>query len=266
MSDYRRTFPETSQGTGMADADLQQRLSGISTRWSLIFDAHKGQGASVTAAQSVLMQRYSAAVYRYLRAVVRDPNEAEELAQEFALRFVRGDFKNADPQRGRFRDYVKTVLYHLIADHFKRRQSQPRPLPADESQLPTVAPDVGEQEREFMLRWREALLERTWEALAEAQERADTLYLTVLRWRAENPRAPAADLATDLTRRLGKRFTEAGIRQTLHRARDKFADLLLEEVARSLETSARDRLRQELIDLDLLGYCGPALDRWVAKP
>jgi hypothetical protein len=41
--------------------------------------------------------------------------------------------------------------------------------------------------------------------------------------------------------------------------------LLLDEVARSLETADREWLRQELLDLDLLGYCGPALDRWAPQ-
>ena len=168
----------------MPDAESADRLSSISTRWSLVFDAHHGQGSRVTAAQGALMQRYCGAVYRYLLAVLRDPNEADEVAQEFALRFIRGDFKRADPERGRFRDYVKTVLYHLLADHHKRRQARPRPLPADSGELPAAAPDVAVQEQEFVQRWREALLERTWEALAAAQEQAGTLYYTVLRWRA----------------------------------------------------------------------------------
>jgi RNA polymerase sigma-70 factor (ECF subfamily) len=250
----------------MPDPQSAQHLSNISTRWSLIFDAHRGQGSRVTAAQGALMQRYCGAVYRYLLAVLHDPNEADELAQEFALRFIRGDFKHADPQRGRFRDYVKTVVYHLLADYHQRRHGRPRPLPADSSQLPAVGPEVPVQEQEFVQRWREVLLERTWEALAAAQERAGTLYYTVLRWRAEHPNTPTAELAAELGRRTGKRPTEAGVRQTLHRARDKFADLLLDEVARSLETTERERLRQELIDLDLLGYCGPALDRWGPRP
>ncbi len=45
----------------------------------------------------------------------------------------------------------------------------------------------------------------------------------------------------------------------------KFADFLLQEVARSLQTSERDRLEQELIDLELLAYCRPALERHASK-
>jgi hypothetical protein len=65
---------------------------------------------------------------------------------------------------------------------------------------------------------------------------------------------------------VGKAFTIAGTRQLLHRARKRFAELLLDEVARSLPTSAPDHLEQELIDLNLLHYCRSALKDWKATP
>jgi RNA polymerase sigma-70 factor (ECF subfamily) len=205
------------------------------------------------------MKDYCGAVYRYLLAVLHDPNEAEELAQEFALRFVRGDFWRADPERGRFRDYVKTVLYHLIVDHHAKRRAQPGPLPADSGEQPLVEPDTERHEREFLNGWREELLNRAWEGLAVFSQQADNLYYTVLRWRAENPDIPASRLADDLTTQFGKPFTETGVRQVLHRARKKFADLLVAEVARSLQSPSPEQLEQELIDLGLLPFCQMAL-------
>ena len=53
----------------------------------------------------------------------------------------------------------------------------------------------------------------------------------------------------------------AGFRQTLHRARKKFAEHLLCEVAHTLESPTQGRLEQELADLGLLEYCRPALER-----
>jgi RNA polymerase sigma-70 factor (ECF subfamily) len=68
-------------------------------------------------------------------------------------------------------------------------------------------------------------------------------------------------MAQQLTTRLQRSFTANSVRQTLHRAREKFAELLLEETARSLGTSERERLQQELADLNLLKYCQPLLDK-----
>ena len=64
----------------------------------------------------MLVLRYGGAVHRYLLASLRDVDAADELAQEFALRFLRGDFKNADPGKGRFRDFLKRAVYRLMVD------------------------------------------------------------------------------------------------------------------------------------------------------
>jgi RNA polymerase sigma-70 factor (ECF subfamily) len=249
----------------MNPSDGDQRLSQISTCWSLVFQAHQGQESIVAGAQQELMQRYCRAVYRYLLGALRDPDAAEELAQEFALRFIRGDFHRAKPEAGRFRDFVKTAVYHLIVDYQRQRAKRPGSLPCDSAFLPGSESDVSRSDAIFLERWREELLDRAWEALAALERQTGQRYFTVLRWRAEHPDLPAARLAEELSARGGAPVTEAGVRQTLHRAREKFADLLLEEVARSLQTSDPDRLEQELIDLGLLPYCRPALSRRAGK-
>jgi RNA polymerase sigma-70 factor (ECF subfamily) len=245
----------------MKPSDADQRLRQISTCWSLVFQAHRGQQSTVGEAQQELMQRYCGAVYRYLLGALRDPDAAEELAQEFALRFVRGDFHRANPESGRFRDFVKTAVYHLIVDYQRQRQKRPGSLPCDSAFLPGEEGDVCRADAVFLDRWREEVLDRTWEALANLQRQSGQRYYTVLRWRAEHPDLPAARLAEELSAQGGVPVSEAGVRQTLHRAREKFADLLLEEVARSLQTTDKERLEEELIDLGLLPYCRPALAR-----
>src|SRR5947199_4759448 len=115
----------------MQPEQLNQRLSQISTVWADLYQAHGGEGGAVNPAFQRLLLRYSPAVYRYLLAAVRDPEAADELFQEFALRLVRGAFQRADPQRGRFRDFLKTALIHLVTDHLKGKRKTARRLPAD---------------------------------------------------------------------------------------------------------------------------------------
>jgi RNA polymerase sigma-70 factor (ECF subfamily) len=247
------------------EADLPHRLSRITTCWSLVFQAHRGQADAVGLAQQALVQRYCGAIYRYLLGALRDPDAADDLSQEFALRLVRGDFKNADPGRGRFRDFVRTALFHLIVDYQKRRRSGPQALPDDQPEQAAESVLLT-SDREFLARWREELLGRAWEGLAEMEREAKQPYYSVLRFKSEHPESRSAEMARQLGEQLGKPLTDAGVRQVLHRARDRFADLLLDEVARSLQTTEADRLEQELIDLDLLPYCQPALDRYRRKP
>jgi hypothetical protein len=71
----------------------------------------------------------------------------------------------------------------------------------------------------------------------------------------------ATQLAERLAKELGKPFTEVGVRQLLFRGRQRFAELLVDEVACSLPGRTQQELEQELIDLNLLEYCQSALKR-----
>jgi RNA polymerase sigma-70 factor (ECF subfamily) len=73
--------------------------------------------------------------------------------------------------------------------------------------------------------------------------------------------ARSAELGDHLSACRHLELTPEAIRQLLHRARENFADLLVDEVARSLGSADPGKLEQELIELDLLDYCRPSLAR-----
>jgi hypothetical protein len=111
----------------MDQESQHQRLGEISTLWGLIAEAAGDTPEAVNAAQQALLERYGGAVRRYLLGALRDPEAADELFQEFALRFVRGDFfHNASPQRGRFRQFVKTSLFNLVVDYQRGQRRRRR--------------------------------------------------------------------------------------------------------------------------------------------
>jgi RNA polymerase sigma-70 factor (ECF subfamily) len=241
----------------MDKESITERLSRISTIWTVLQQAHQGTPDAAAAAQQVLIQRYGGAVRRYLLAALHDSHAADDLTQEFGLRLVRGDFHKVHPQRGRFRDYVKTVLFHLVSHYRKRRQPRMQSLPPDSPELVNLAAPRHDLDRAFQESWREELMARAWEALAETQPN----WYAVLRLRATHPDWQSPQLAAQLTRQLGKPFTAEGFRQSLHRARDRFAELLLDEVGRSLERPTIEQVEQELRELNLLSYCQTALAR-----
>jgi RNA polymerase sigma-70 factor (ECF subfamily) len=241
------------------------RLVNITTLWTVVCRANAGLQASVSAAgvaqaQQTLVERYGKAVYRYLLGALHDADAAEELTQEFAVRLLQGGLRGADRERGRFRDFVKGVLFHLIADYHRRRKVQPKPLGA----VPDVADPAAaqDQDRAFAESWRDELMNRAWNALATTQGQAGPTLAAVLRFRAQHPDLRSDQMAQELSSQLGKAVTAAWVRQALHRARDKFADLLIEEVVETLANPSADQLEQELVELGLLVYCEPALKRW----
>lgn len=238
-----------------------QRLCNISTLWSVVALAHDGRNEAARAAQHRLLELYGGAIRRYLTASLRDPAAAEELFQEFALRFLNGNYHNADPRRGRFRDYVKTSLVHLIGNYRKQRQRQPQPLSPEHPEPTDEAPASPDLDPVFLASWRDELLAQAWHALAQAETPRTPPFYTVLRLRADHPNLSSRELAAQLGARLGKPMTVLGVRQMLHRARERFADLLVEEVAQTLGDPTDERLEEELIDLELYEYCRAALRR-----
>lgn len=235
----------------------EPHLNQISTLWTVVLQAHAGPEGAALEARKTLLNRYWGAVRRYLRGALHDDEGADELAQEFALRFVRGDFRKVHPERGRFRQYLKTVLIHLVHDYHRARRQWPRSLDSDVPEPQVPPPLSTEDGQAFLTSWREELLGRAWERLAESQPS----YHTVLRLRVDWPALASAQIAERLRSQMDKEINAAWVRKTLQRAHAKFAALLVEEVAASLEDASAESLRQELQELDLLKYCHAVLEK-----
>lgn len=246
----------------METSVTEDRLSRISTIWAVVLEANRGGVEGGTGAVELMIHRYHGAVYRYLLAAVRDSDAADELFQEFALRFSRGGFRNADPGKGRFRDFLRTVLINLIHDHGRAKKRRMDSLSPDNPE-PAHQSEELSLEDSFVMSWREELLDRAWRRLADFEAQAGQPYHTVLRYRSENPEARSGEIAAFLTEHLqpSQPFTDVGIRKLLQRGREQFADGLIEEVSSSLSSTDITRIEEELIDLDLLAYCRSALER-----
>ena len=230
-----------------------QRISQLQTKWDEIFAAHAkekdGTETEIQLAQECVLSRYGGCVYNYLLGATQDHAIADELAQEFAFRFVRGDFVNAHPSKGRFRDYLKAALSNLVNEYFRQR---PRVKPDSLHDSAVVAMPFENLENEFNQTWREEVIRSTWKALKEFDARKRNHYYTVLKLRAESPHNSSVQLATTLSQQLDQELTPDWVRQKLHRARQKFAEFLLAEVRKTIDDE--DRLEEELADLKLLKY------------
>ena len=244
--------------------DEDPHLSQIQTLWSVVELAH-GDDTAMQSAQQKMLDRYGGAVRRYALAALRDEDAADEVFQEFALKFVRGDFRAADPGRGRFRAFVKTVVYRLIVDYQRRRKKLGR-----EGQMHSNLAEPGE--RRFSERGRRTTrcskpvgATSSWPAAGASSPntnaRAASRITRCCATASTIPEARSPELAEGLSKSLGKPINAGAVRVLLHRSRDAFADLLFEEVTNSLADGSLDAAEQELIELDLLGYCKPALER-----
>ena len=248
----------------MDHSDQDRPLGEIETAWSEILRAHQGEGQTHDARVRLVL-RYTGAVRRYIASVLRDPDAAAELSQEFAIRVLRGDFRRADPSRGRFRDFVRTAALNLVYDYQRRRKV--RPSAGVEGTPEPVAPEESsdEPDAEFLRSWRLELFGRAMAALSAYQERTGRPYHDVINLRTANPQLTSSEMAALYSGRSGKVVGDVWFRQNLRRARGCLADLLLDEVADSLGTASHEELERELIILDLLGYCQESLRRRASR-
>ena len=219
------------------------RLSTLETCWTTIRTAHL-TGPAGEAAMSELIGRYHDAVERYLRLKLRDQNLADEVFQEFWTKLLTHKLAGADNTKGRFRDYLRTVLHRLIIDHFRGRKLQALP--------PGDILDPAKPDDDYDRVWREAVIKRVWLRL-ETYEAATpkNRYATVLHLRVSNAKAPIEDLSAQLAEQIGSKVTPEAFRKTLQRARGKFLELLIQELKDTIHPSTNEDIEAEINDLGL---------------
>lgn len=235
------------------------RLSQIETLWSVVRQAHSDESEETSLARAQLIERYSDAIQRYLMACLRDRDAVDEVFQEFSLRFVRGDFSRVSADKGRFRNYIKTVIYHLVADFGRRRKKYAAAALEHESMLAGTADDTLQLDAQFQTSWRDSLLSQGWEELRRDEEKSGKAWFTVLKARSENPGLRSPELAQLVSDQLGREVSSGNVRVLVHRARERFAEILIALVRESLARADEESLENELIDLNLWQYCKPLL-------
>ena len=219
------------------------RLDQISTRWAVVNDPLQ------------FMLRYGPAIQRYLGALIKNPHDAEEVLQDFLLRGLQRGFVRTENLRGRFRDYLKTAVRNAALSHFRHRQPA---LHADLNalqQVPAPEPAAIAADQEWSAQWRQCVLSRAWQALDQHQRASPgNLFFTVLRLASDHPKEDSKALAARASASTGKPLRPDAFRKQLSRARRHFAELLVAEVAQTLEDPAPDQVEEELIEIGLMEY------------
>ena len=219
------------------------RLTTLETSWTQIRNAH-ATGPAGEVAMRDLIGRYHDAVERYLRLKLRDRNLADEVFQEFWAKLLAHKLAGADHSKGRFRDYLRTVLHRLIVDHFRGRKVQSLP--------PEDLLDPSGQDVEFDRVWREKIIQRVWSRLETYEASTPkNRYATVLHLRVESPDAAIEKLAAELSYQVGSKVTAESFRKTLQRARGKFLELLIQELRVTIHPCTPQDIEDEINDLGL---------------
>jgi RNA polymerase sigma-70 factor (ECF subfamily) len=131
-----------------------------------------------------------------------------------------------------------------------RRNQVPLPIESLEHM-----PVSEHSQLEWTSDWRKCILKAAWKALDKYQERTtNNLFCTVLRVSAQYESADSPTLAKMVSEMSGQTLTPEAFRKQLSRARKRFADHIVQEVARTLIEPTLDGIKDELNCLDLMKY------------
>lgn len=211
------------------------------THWSLVLHAGQGDDIAGREALETLCRAYWPAIYAYIRRTGQRPEAAQDLTQEFFARLLsKGVIGVADPQKGRFRTFLLTVLQRFLADEHDRLTAQKRGggemlLSLDELAAEherPFEPSAGlSPEQEFDRRWALATLENTLRHLRAEAERAGHGELFSALQGFLGGGEPAGTLA-ETGARLG--LGESAVKMRLSRWRMRYRELLRQEVAQTV--------------------------------
>jgi len=226
----------------MLDTTEQRSPWPDSSHWSVIAATGRPQTEAGRLALETFCSTFRGSVYSYLRRDGYNPDEAQDLTQEFFLYLV-GDthpLADYDRRKGRFRPYFLAALRHFLANRRRHdsavRRGGGRILLSidhpgyDAGQVldPGPQPEVA-----FTRAWAVALLDRVVARLREEFARStrkvplDSLLTRLIDGRSGSYR--------DLADELG--LTPGSLRVAAHRLRERFEALLREEIARTVSTS-----------------------------
>jgi RNA polymerase sigma factor (sigma-70 family) len=225
------------------------------TQWSLVFAAGATPSPASERALEKLCRAYWYPLYAYLRRCGHSADDAQDLVQEFFQRLLTSSWiARADRNKGRFRTFLLCGLQNFLANERQKANRLKRggrhsfislDAATAEERYALEPADLASPDKLFDRRWAMMILERVLARLQAEQaelgaaERFEALRSTLL----GEPRAETYD-------KLAGRFAvaESTVKSWVHRLRQRYRELLREEVARTVAGPAevQEELRHVL--------------------
>jgi len=234
-----------------ADGEVGSAVAFVTTHWSVVLTAQERSPAA-DAALEKLCRTYWWPLYGFVRRQGHSPEEAQDLTQGFfALLLERRDFDAVRREKGRLRSYLLVSLKNFLGKAHRRslalKRGEGRSLvPLDE----LLARERGDLEPASALsadnvyerRWALTLLEQVLARLEEEYRVAgnELLFQSLNELLARESGAPSQ---ADIAKKLG--MTEHAVKQAFYRLRQRYRELLREEIAHTVAVPAdiEDELR-----------------------
>ena len=210
------------------------------TNWSVVLEA-QGRSPAARDALEKLCRTYWRPVYSFIRRQRAGPEEAEDLTQGFfALLLERKDLNAVRKDKGRLRSYLLTSLKHFLTNERHRAMAIKR----GEGQRLIPLEDLRERERAgfeptdtstadqiYERRWALTVLDQVFARLGDEYRAAGNMRLfdRLQKSLMDEPDRPSQ---ADTAHEFG--MTENAVKQAFHRLRQRYRQLLREEIAHTV--------------------------------
>lgn len=224
------------------------------TRWSVVLRTRGCDPEQAREALELLCRDYWFPLYAYVRRKGHGPEDASDLTQEFFAKLLASDFsRELIPEGGRFRSFLLTALNRFLVDEWRRSHRHKRGGNTVTGSLDALIAERGEAsyvgeaanhvtpEHLYQRAWAETLLSRVLARLAaECAGRSEVRFEVLEPFLALSRQPPAL---ADAAAQLG--LTLPAFKSQLHRLRQRYRELLFEELGQTVEGRAEveDELR-----------------------
>ena len=189
-----------------------------------------------------LCRIYWRPVYSFLRREGKTPEDAQDLTQGFFAQLLeRGDFTAVRREKGRLRSYLLGSLKHFLANDRRRNMSLKRGEGRALISFEDLHGDEGFEceslgaDRIYDRRWALTILNRVFSQLANecGNEGRAALHERLCELLSDEPGRPSQ---AGIAHEFG--MTENAVKQAFHRLRQRYRQLLREEIAQTVATPA----------------------------
>ena len=227
-----------------AEESAKPRDYFATTHWTQVLHAGRSDSTSAREALAQLCQSYWYPLYAYARRRGNSPADAEDLTQGFFARLLElNSLADVRREKGKFRSFLLASLNHYISDEWDRARAQKRghgrvvSLDAGlaEERFSHEPADALTPEKLFEKKWAMTLLESVVQKLQGEYESAGkgALFM-VLKFSIAGDQGEES--YAELAAQLG--MSEATLRVTIHRLRQRYRQLLRDEIARTVASEA----------------------------
>jgi RNA polymerase sigma factor (sigma-70 family) len=237
--------------TGIGSSERHGTAAFSTTNWSVVLEA-QGQSPAAQAALEKLCHTYWRPICAFVRRQGTEPEEAKDLTQGFfALLLERRDFDTVRKEKGRLRSYLLTSLKHFLTNErsramaIKRGKGQ-RLISLDQlhqGERGGFEPaDTATADQIYERRWAMTVLNQVLARLEKEHRSAGKMELFD-RLQKSFTDEPDRSSQVKIAHELG--MTENAVNQAFHRFRQRYRELLREEVAHTVAVAVdiEDELR-----------------------